>query len=70
MNIEVYEDITPRVESLLSDLETELEEKRKELSLELYSDLDKANDDLRSRESVISTLVANEYEFDESGEVA
>lgn len=68
--IEVYEDITPRVESLISDLEQELEEKRKDLSIELYRDLERDNDYLCSEEAIADTLVANEYEFDESGDIA
>lgn len=70
MDIEIYEDLSARAEELLSNLETELEEKRRELSIELYSELAKAHDYLTSEESVSETLIANEYEFDEYGAMA
>ena len=69
-DIEVYEDISPKVEDLRIDLEYELEEKRKDLSIELYRDLEKTYNYLCSEEAIVETLVANEYEFDESGDIA
>ena len=68
--IEVYGYISPKVEDLRIDLEYELEEKRKDLSIELYRDLKKTYNYLCSEEVIVETLVANEYEFDESGDIA
>ena len=68
--IEVYGYISPKVEDLRIDLEYELEEKRKDLSIELYRDLEKTYNYLCSEEAIVETLVANEYEFDESGDIA
>ena len=68
--IEVYGYISPKVEDLRIDLEYELEEKRKDLSIELYRDLKKTYNYLCSEEIIVETLVANEYEFDESGDIA
>jgi len=69
-DIGVYEYISPKVENLRIDLECKLEEKRKDLSIELYRDLEKTYNYLCSEEAIVETLVANEYEFDESGDIA
>lgn len=69
-SIGIQDDISEKVKVLLRDLEEELESKRKELSIELYQELENANNRLCSRDSVIETLVANEYEFDEFGNFA
>jgi len=72
-DIEVYsweDDLTELQASQLEGIQELLEEKRLELCSELYSSLEKAYDELTSRESIISTLCANEYEFTELAEIA
>lgn len=53
---------------LANDLETELEEKRLELSKEIYQDLKDDYESFTSDESVKETLIINEYQFLEGGE--
>lgn len=53
---------------LLNKFEKDADELRKNLSNEIYRELEKEYDGLTSDESVIEALEANDYEFDESGD--
>jgi len=69
--IDVYADnITDLVDSQVAELQHELEEERLELSKELYRRLSDEYDYLCSDEALIETFAANEYEFDEDGDIA
>jgi len=68
--IDVYtDDITDLVDSQVAELQDDLEEKRLELSKELYRKLSDEYDYLCSDKALIETFVANEYDFDEDGDI-
>ena len=67
--IDIYEDITPLVEKMVDNLENEIEETRLELCSKLYSGLEAEFDSLSSRDVIIETLSANEYDFDIDGNI-
>jgi len=71
-DIEVYNEdlISPKVQDLLDELYALLEETRYNLCKELYSDLETDYDSLISDESIIDTITANEYNFDEEGDLS
>jgi hypothetical protein len=57
------------LDDLLNKFEKDADELRKDLSNEIYKDLEKEYDYLNSDEAVIETLEANDYEFDEDGDI-
>lgn len=67
--IEIYEDTTDIVQDELSDIEKEIENTRYELCLYLYKILEESYNNAISDKSVAETLIANEYEFDEEGDM-
>jgi len=60
-----YDSLSDKVLSQITEIESELEDTRCEFSQELYKKLDHSYEYLTSPESIIETLSANEYEFDE-----
>ena len=59
-----------RIENLIEKLEKEIENLRYNLSCELYQELNKDYDYLTSKEAIIETIEANEYEFTKEGTLA
>ena len=55
------------LDDLLNKFERDTNQLRKDLSNEIYRELEKDYDSLTSDESIIDTITANEYEFDEDG---
>lgn len=55
------------LDALLNKFEKDADELRKNLSNEIYRELEKEYDGLTSDESVIEALEANYYEFEEDG---
>jgi hypothetical protein len=68
-SIEYYDEVTEKVENQITNLEFEIEEKREELAKDLYNDLYNEYNYLISEASIIETLIANEYDFDEDGDI-
>jgi len=60
---------TKRIENFLNELERDIESLRKNLSEEIYKDLEKEYDYLNSKEAIIETFDANEYEFTLAGNI-
>ena len=70
LHCDELEDFRVCIDQALNELESEIEERRIELSKEIYKDLEKAYWDLVGDESIKETIIANEYEFLEGGESA
>lgn len=66
-----YTDLTVKQAALADDLENVLTETIRELSCELYRDLEKAYDDYYSTESMVNQIEGNGYQFEvnEDGDV-
>lgn len=60
-----YDSLSDKALSQITEIESELEDARCEFSQELYEKLYNSYTYLTSAESIIETLSANEYEFDE-----
>jgi hypothetical protein len=57
------------LDDLLNKFEKDLDELRKDLSDEIYKELEKGYDYQTSDEAIIETIEANDYEFEESGDM-
>lgn len=64
-----YEEVSDKVFDEVKELTEELEEKRYDLCRDIYKALEEQYYFLVSDESVTQTLVENEYEFDENGDI-
>jgi hypothetical protein len=57
------------IESILKDLEYDIHKHHVDLNKEIYRSLEDTHDYLQSDQSVCDTLEANDYEFDEQGNI-
>lgn len=61
-------DVETEYSDILETILKKAEQVRYDLCLRLYSDLEQAYEEITSDESIADTLIANEYEFYETGE--
>lgn len=57
------------IEAILKDLEDDIDKHHVDLNKEIYRSLEDTHDYLQSDQSVCDTLEANDYEFDEQGNI-
>ena len=67
VNYEGQTELSDKAYKQLKEMASWIEEERDTLGNEIYWDLEKAYEDLTSREAIIETIKANEYEFLEDG---
>ena len=62
-----YKSNLSNIEGLLEDLEREIQQHIKQLSIEIYRELEKEYEYLMSDECIKETIIANDYEFEQDG---